>query len=174
MYIIHCTYNLLLNIHPMLYLQSSLLTLAGPKHFTRNSKIMARQTRNVSLWAFVYEKNSIRLYNLCKHFFRRKMLTCCSLTVREDQYGFRKMLTCCSLTVREDQYGFRKMLTCCSLTVREDQYGFRKMLTCCSLTVREDQYGFRKMLTCCSLTVREDQYGFRKIGYDFRLETDQF
>ena len=29
------------------------LTLAGPKHFTRISKIMAHQTRNVSLWAFV-------------------------------------------------------------------------------------------------------------------------
>ena len=32
----------------------------------------------------------------------------------------------------------------------------------------------RKMLTCYSLTVREDQYVFRKLGYDFRLETDQF
>ena len=29
------------------------LTLTGLKHFTRISKIMARQTRNVSLWAFV-------------------------------------------------------------------------------------------------------------------------
>ena len=35
------------------YFPAVFLTLAGPKHFTRISKIMARQTRNVSLWAFV-------------------------------------------------------------------------------------------------------------------------
>ena len=32
----------------------------------------------------------------------------------------------------------------------------------------------RKILTCCSLTVREDLYVFRKMGFDFRLEADQF
>ena len=31
---------------------AAILTLTGLKHFTRISKIMARQTRNVSLWAF--------------------------------------------------------------------------------------------------------------------------
>ena len=35
------------------YAESIHLTLTGPKHFTRISKIMVRQTRNVSLWAFV-------------------------------------------------------------------------------------------------------------------------
>ena len=34
-------------IESLLFFSS--LTLAGPKHFTRISKIMARQTRNVSL-----------------------------------------------------------------------------------------------------------------------------
>ena len=44
------------NVRPMGISNFNLLcclTLAGPKHFTRISKIMARQTRNVSLCAFV-------------------------------------------------------------------------------------------------------------------------
>ena len=32
---------------------TQILTLAGPTHFLRISKIMTRQTRNVSLWSFV-------------------------------------------------------------------------------------------------------------------------
>ena len=43
---------------------SFLLTLAGPKHFVRISKIMARQTRNKSLWYFVCPGNKLS-YVLC-------------------------------------------------------------------------------------------------------------